>query len=98
MDDNPLKIPTDMIDADLSAKTGGTTVSIRDMMILLGVSDEELRDMDERDEILAREPWRKASIKFEALAELPNGMKLGVMRGAVDWSGTRFAKLPEEPK
>ncbi len=98
MDDNPLKIPADMIDAERSAKAGCKVVSIRDLMILLGVSDEKLRDMDEQDEILAREPWRRDGIKFVEGGDCGNGMKWGTMTGSIDWSGTRFAKLPEEPK
>lgn len=34
-----ITIPADMIDQEASAKCGGTVVSIRDMLILLGEED-----------------------------------------------------------
>ncbi len=90
-----IRIPADMIDTERSEKAGCKIVSIRDMMILLGVSDEKLRDMDERDEILAREPWRKDSVKFVPCGEMGNGWKYGTMVGEIDWTGTRFEGKPK---
>lgn len=87
-----VRIPDDMIDRDLSRAMGGTVVSIRDMMIALGASDEVLRDIDEQNDILAREPWRRDGVKFVVRGTLPNGMQWGCMTGEVDWTGTRFAK------
>lgn len=83
----PLRIPADMIQ---SAPDEPTTVSIRDMLILLGTSDEKLRDMDERDEILAREPWRDQTKWVEWPGQEGAAYKFGHIEGRIDWSGTRF--------
>jgi len=88
-----LKIPEDMIDKERTAAAGAAAVvSIRDMLVLLGASDQELKDSDDRAEILAREPWRKDGLWFESLGSFENGVEHGFMRGQIDWSGTRFAK------
>lgn len=85
-------IPLDMQRPELADKFGGTVASIRDLMILFGASDQQLRDSDEQDRILAREPWRRNKLHFQTIKRLEGGGKLGFMRGKVDWSGTRFAK------
>lgn len=86
-----LHIPADMNLADKAQAMGAkAVVSIRDFMVLLGASDQELRDFDERNEILARDPWRKDGLWFEVVGTLPDGMKAGFQRGEIDWSGTRF--------
>jgi hypothetical protein len=84
-------IPADMIDHEASAKAGCTVVSIRDMLVALGASDQQLRDHDERQEILEREPWRKDGLKWVPVGKPLNGMQGGYMDGKIDWSGTRFA-------
>ena len=90
-----LQLPADILDADLAKKTGAKAAcSIRDLLIVLGISDEELGEMDEKDEILAREPWRRDSLKFVADTELQGGMRIGHMEGAIDWSGTKFEGTP----
>lgn len=85
-----LRIPADMNDYEMARKLGAkAVVSIRDMMLLLGASDEQLRKCDERKEILKREPWR---IMREQIGKArPNGMT--PMRVTVDWSGTKFAEV-----
>lgn len=91
-----VSIPADMLRPELNEQFGcEAVVSIRDMMICLGATDEQLRDMDERDEILEREPWRKDGLGFQVTATMPNGMQLGFSTGEIDWSGTRFAKVAE---
>jgi len=89
-----LQIPADMIDHEAAEKIGcKAVVSIRDLLVLLGASDEVLRDCDERDEILAREPWRRDGLKFRPVGDpLPDGTRLGFTEGEIDWSGTRFEK------
>jgi hypothetical protein len=84
-------IPADMNDRNAAAKIGAkAVVSIRDMLVLLGMPDDELAASDERREILAEEPWRRDGIKFVPIGTGPNGLRLGYMTGEVDWSGTRF--------
>jgi hypothetical protein len=83
-------IPADMIDREASAKAGCTVVSIRDMLVALGATDEQLRDHDERQEILEREPWRRDGLKRILCGKPVNGMQLFYMTGEIDWSGTRF--------
>lgn len=90
-------IPEDMNDSHKAEQLGAqAVVSIRDMMILLGASDEQLRDCDERKAILEREPWRKDGLWFEAIGEMPDGSKVGFQRGEIDWSGTRFDRGGDE--
>ncbi len=85
-----MTIPADMVNAELSEKVGGTVVSIRDMLLALGASDDSLRDYDERQEILAREPWRTANLKFVPLGDKVDGCQIGYTKGKIDWTGTRF--------
>jgi hypothetical protein len=91
----PMNIPQDMIVEQ--TKQGGTVVSIRDLLVLLGASEEKLRDMDEQDEILAREPWRRDTCLFIPLlgSEVILGWKCGHSEGGIDWRGTRFHKDTE---
>lgn len=80
-----------MLDRKAAREIGAAAVcSIRDLIIALGASDKEIRDMDERDEILKREPWRRDSVRFVQTGTLPNGWKIGYSEGSINWSGTRF--------
>lgn len=85
-----------MNDAGLAAELGASAViSMRDMLVLLGATDDELRNYDERREILYREPWRDRT----RFVPLRPGSTVGSLEGDIDWSGTRFAPaaLPEPP-
>lgn len=85
-----INIPADMNNVELAKATGSrAVVSLRDMMLLLGASDQDMQDWDERDEILTAEPWRNKTT-FRVVGECPNGMKYGFMEGYIDWTGTRF--------
>jgi hypothetical protein len=86
-----VKIPADMNRPEIAAEMGAkAVVSIRDMLVLLGAPDQDLRDFDERDEILAREPWRNKTRFVPMGNPMPNGMRVGFMEGEIDWTGTRF--------
>jgi len=90
-----MNIPADMNLPDLAeACHAKAAVSFRDMLILLGASDQALRDCDEMGEILEREPWRRDGVRFVEIGRTPGGMQFGIMEGEVDWSGTRFVKAP----
>lgn len=85
-----MKIPDDMNDKEMASRMNAkAVVSVRDMLLFLGASDEVLQECDERREILKNEPCRDKTY-FEVTTELPNGMKCGFVRGKVDWSGTKF--------
>lgn len=91
-------IALDMIDQKKSEAMGGTVVGIRDMLIALGLSDDELREHDRvcqlRDDILSREPWRDAR-QWRKCGVGPNGMEVGYMEGRIDWSGTEMQEIEE---
>lgn len=86
-------VPDDMNDRELAKKFNAEAVtSVRDTLILLGYTDEELRRYDidraEMQEILAREPWRKKPWRQTGTL---NGYPVG-FQYPPDWSGTRFEK------
>ena len=85
-----MNIPADMNRADMAEAIGArAVVSIRDMLILLGATDEQLRDHDEQLEILNREPWRRKT-RYVEMGRRPDGMTYGYFKGEIDWTGTRF--------
>ncbi len=86
-----MNLPADMNDAGAAKRLNAkAVVSIRDLLVLLGASDQELQDCDDRAEILAREPWRRDELKWRELGKTDGGISVGVVDGSVDWSGTRF--------
>lgn len=93
-----VKIPADMFQVDKAKAVGAkAVVSIRDLLVLLGATDQQLKDCDERAEILAREPWRRDSLRFipcgePMLDETGKVWQGGFSEGEIDWSGTRFEK------
>lgn len=91
-----IQIPQDMVNEELSKQMGGTVVSVRDFLVALGLSDEELREHDRiqalRKEILEREPWRDQT-KIVPISELKNGFQLCCIEGEIDWSGTPMEEI-----
>lgn len=87
------RVPADMNHPSLADKMGAEAViSIRDMLVLVGAPDQALRDFDERQEILDREPWRRDGVRWVVYAKSLDGFEFGCFDGEIDWSGTRFAK------
>ena len=88
-----IHILADMIDQEATKRMGArAVVSMRDFMIACGATDEQLRDSDERMEILKREPWRKDRLRWVECGKLKSGLTLQYCEGKIDWSGTRFAE------
>lgn len=94
--DDSFTIPADMLDVAAAKKINARAlVSIRDLIILLS-TDEQLRDMDEQDAILKREPWRDKGAGVEKTGEVIDGVEVYEWRRNVDWSGTSFEKPKQE--
>jgi hypothetical protein len=79
------------IPADMNVAPSGQppVVSIRDLLVLLGTSDEKLRDMDERDAVLAREPWRWDTL-VSVVHSWWGDSAFTTSAGEADMRGTRF--------
>lgn len=91
-----MHISDDMNDPEAAARLNyENVVSIRDMMIFLGIPDEYLRDCDDMDEILKREPWRLDGIKRRGLFADDFGRQWTACEGSINWSGTRFDTKPK---
>lgn len=92
-----MQIPADMVNQEASEELGGTVVSVRDMLVLLGATDEELREQDRisqlRKDILVREPWRDKTRKRNV--GVMNGREMFVIEGIVGWSGTEMQQITE---
>jgi hypothetical protein len=93
-----LDIPKDMV---LSERVSGPfrtkTVGIRDILIVSGATDEQLKEHDRVTDlcgdILGREPWRDKRWYREVILKDGTVSELKVVEGHIDWSGTEMQEI-----
>lgn len=87
-----MNIPEDMLDKEAAKElNAAAVVSIRDLIILLS-TDQQLADHQEKQQIIAREPWRKSGGHFRQVPGKNYGF---ITVPQFDWSGTRFENEPK---
>lgn len=89
---NGFIVPQDMNNQELAKKINAkAAVSMRDMLVLLGTSDEKLWLADAMREIRVSEPWRDGT-KFVTTGSFGN-MKVGYVEGQWHYFWTAYEYL-----